>query len=421
MVDGNALRLALVTLAGACAVSGGVVVLLPAIVASDDVPLPGPAAKVLSPAAAAPEPSSTPASSFDTVRVEPDGSGLVAGQAEPGESVAILAGDEVVARTTADADGRFVAFLDLPASDAPVALSIRDGDGAMSDGTVILAPTGRAIAARVEAPAMTGPDADEAPPDAGPGTGASQDVEPAGVSADPVRVATADPLRVPGTPPAYAPEAAPGQGTAGAAAADVAAPALPPLSDEEGQLPVLLSDASGVRVIQPALPPGADPEVLDSVALDAIAYDVEGEVTVSGRGAGDGAVRLYLDNEAVAESVIGPDGQWSADLAGTAPGVYTLRVDELDAAGGVVSRIETPFQRERRDDIAAAMSGTAATSETIAVRTVQPGNTLWAIARERYNEPMMYVRVFEANRDRIRNPDLIYPGQVFVLPEIGLP
>ena len=50
------------------------------------------------------------------------------------------------------------------------------------------------------------------------------------------------------------------------------------------------------------------------------------------------------------------------------------------------------------------------------MRTVQPGNTLWAIARERYGEGIMYVMVFEANRDRIRNPDLIYPGQVFVLP-----
>jgi nucleoid-associated protein YgaU len=29
---------------------------------------------------------------------------------------------------------------------------------------------------------------------------------------------------------------------------------------------------------------------------------------------------------------------------------------------------------------------------------------------------MMYVQVFEANRDRIRDPDLIYPGQLFVLP-----
>ena len=55
----------------------------------------------------------------------------------------------------------------------------------------------------------------------------------------------------------------------------------------------------------------------------------------------------------------------------------------------------------------------------MATRTVQPGATLWAIAEERYGEGILYVTVFEANRDRIRNPDLIYPGQVFILPEEG--
>jgi len=55
----------------------------------------------------------------------------------------------------------------------------------------------------------------------------------------------------------------------------------------------------------------------------------------------------------------------------------------------------------------------------VAVRTVQPGNTLWAIAQERYGDGILYVRVFEANRDLIRNPNLIYPGQVFRLPEDG--
>ncbi|MGR3529772.1 MAG: LysM peptidoglycan-binding domain-containing protein, partial [Sulfitobacter sp.] len=45
------------------------------------------------------------------------------------------------------------------------------------------------------------------------------------------------------------------------------------------------------------------------------------------------------------------------------------------------------------------------------------GATLWAIARERYGDPFLYVRVFEANRDSIRDPDLIYPGQVFDLPD----
>ena len=48
--------------------------------------------------------------------------------------------------------------------------------------------------------------------------------------------------------------------------------------------------------------------------------------------------------------------------------------------------------------------------------TVQPGHTLWAIAREEFGEGVLYVQLFEANRDRIRDPDLIYPGQVFTVP-----
>ncbi len=52
----------------------------------------------------------------------------------------------------------------------------------------------------------------------------------------------------------------------------------------------------------------------------------------------------------------------------------------------------------------------------VRIVTVQPGNTLWQIARDRYGEGILYVRVFDANRGQIRDPDLIYPGQVFDLP-----
>jgi nucleoid-associated protein YgaU len=80
--------------------------------------------------------------------------------------------------------------------------------------------------------------------------------------------------------------------------------------------------------------------------------------------------------------------------------------------------METPFLREDRAEIAAVMAEeTSAEGFELAVQTVQPGNTLWAIARDRYGDGVLYVKVFEANRDRIRNPDLIYPGQIFVLPE----
>jgi hypothetical protein len=171
-----------------------------------------------------------------------------------------------------------------------------------------------------------------------------------------------------------------------------------------------------VRVLQPALPSGADPEVLATIALDAIAYDGAGEVVLSGRANG-GTVRLYLDNRPVGEAAIGPDGQWSVPLPEARPGaVHILRLDQVDAGGQVLSRIETPFRREERTALEAAMAESREPGRTVALRVVQPGNTLWAIARDRYGEPMMYVQVFEANRDRIRDPDLIYPGQLFVLP-----
>jgi nucleoid-associated protein YgaU len=48
--------------------------------------------------------------------------------------------------------------------------------------------------------------------------------------------------------------------------------------------------------------------------------------------------------------------------------------------------------------------------------TVARGDSLWRISRQAYGEGTRYSLVFRANRDRIRNPDRIYPGQVFVLP-----
>ena len=64
---------------------------------------------------------------------------------------------------------------------------------------------------------------------------------------------------------------------------------------------------------------------------------------------------------------------------------------------------------------APAPATVAATTQARIV-TVQPGFTLWQIASESYGDGVLYVQVFEANRDKIRNPDLIYPGQVFTVP-----
>ncbi|HBM59244.1 MAG TPA: peptidoglycan-binding protein LysM, partial [Citreicella sp.] len=134
---------------------------------------------------------------------------------------------------------------------------------------------------------------------------------------------------------------------------------------------------------------------------------------LAGRGRGAASVRVYLDNRPLITTRIAADGRWQAALPDVATGTYTLRVDQIDDAGEVTARAESPFRRESAEVLAAAAD------PAVAVRavTVQPGHTLWAIARTRYGQGIDYVKVFEANRSQIRDPDLIYPGQVFDIPD----
>ncbi|NNK77379.1 MAG: LysM peptidoglycan-binding domain-containing protein [Litoreibacter sp.] len=175
---------------------------------------------------------------------------------------------------------------------------------------------------------------------------------------------------------------------------------------------LVLADDTGVEVLQPApqpLVPGTDRNLapVANVVIDTITYDRAGEVALSGRGSSEGFVRVYIDGQPVQTTPISPDGTWETALPDVDAGIYQLRVDEVASDGSVTSRVETPFQREQTEVV----------SETVKAVTVQPGFTLWAIAKGRYGKGEQYVRVYEANRDLIRDPDLIYPGQVFTLPD----
>ncbi len=174
---------------------------------------------------------------------------------------------------------------------------------------------------------------------------------------------------------------------------------------------VVIAGKDGVKVVQ-----SSKQNSSQDVSVDAISYDETGEVSLTGRGKPSQIVRIYLNNMPISTAAMDATGQWSTALSEIDAGIYTLRVDELDKTGNVVSRLETPFKRERREDLAAYMTSVDEPAR-INVVTVQPGNTLWAIARKRYGRGILYVRVFEENKDKIRNPDLIYPGQVFSLPD----
>jgi nucleoid-associated protein YgaU len=50
---------------------------------------------------------------------------------------------------------------------------------------------------------------------------------------------------------------------------------------------------------------------------------------------------------------------------------------------------------------------------------VQPGASLWRIARRTYGDGVHYSLIYEANQSQIRDPDLIYPGQIFTVPQVN--
>lgn len=51
--------------------------------------------------------------------------------------------------------------------------------------------------------------------------------------------------------------------------------------------------------------------------------------------------------------------------------------------------------------------------------TVVSGDSLSKIAKEFYGDPMRYPEIFEANKPMLKDPDLIYPGQVLRIPGAG--
>jgi len=175
---------------------------------------------------------------------------------------------------------------------------------------------------------------------------------------------------------------------------------------------VVVADSDGVKVLQD------EQAITDQLALDSIAYDPFGNVTVGGRSSPSGLVRFYVNNEAISAAKTNKEGYWETDLSDIVPGTYTLRIDQLSLKGDVISRLESPFKREDREKLAKLIAPSTSPAR-INIVTVQPGNTLWAIARKRYGDGLLYVRVFEANRDKIKDPDLIYPGQLFDLPDLN--
>ena len=360
-------------------------------------PAPEPAAEVE--AAEAPTPAQPV---IDTWRVTAEGEAVVSGKAEPGARIEVVVDDKTVASGDVTVSGDFAILFTLAPNPKPslmwLSMPQKDQPPVLSEEMVALGP--------VEGPKL-------------------------------VETASTEAVSAAEAPPA-----------------------------------LLLSKEGAVVLQEPSA--ATEAALSTSVMIDTISYTPEGEVQIGGRGAAGAGLRLYLDNAEKTVLQVPASGLWVTTLADTAPGVYTLRVDQMDGSGKVTSRFETPFKRETLAALAAASSAEPAPQATVAASdapaqpqvaepaatevaaaepgaappaepappsastetpapqqpapepipaaapvtvTVQPGFTLWGIAQDRYGDGVMYVQVFEANKDKIKDPNLIYPGQVFSVPD----
>jgi nucleoid-associated protein YgaU len=144
------------------------------------------------------------------------------------------------------------------------------------------------------------------------------------------------------------------------------------------------------------------------LALETAEYDEAGKTTIAGNATPGARVELYVDNAHVGSTQADANGHWSVTPGrALGPGEYKLRADEVSPQGKVTARVEMPFTRPARME--GVPRGTVA--------FVQSGNSLWRIARRTLGQGTRYTVIYEANREQIRNPDLIYPGQVFLIPQ----
>ncbi len=393
-----------------------------------------PAAKPAAPAPA-PETAAAPADaplapSFDVVRVEPDGESVIAGRSAPGATIELLRGDQVHARGVADASGLFAIIPPpLPSGSHQIILQSIAPDGARQRSresvTVVINPDKTRPLVALASPdkptvLLSNPEIPEAKPAQDP-KAETKTAETKTAETKPAALGAAEPLKP--APQAGAPaQPAPQQQAS-------AAPGPPPAQ---------------------ATPPAQRPQI-KIVTVDA----EDGKLFVSGLSAPGATIRLYLNESLIAPGGAGGDGKVSFAIgSGVRPGDYRVRLDDVDPVSGQVkSRAEvvfnvpvqvasaTPQAPPARQAAPAASPQPApaapaspdasartgptdaqvATAGTVVIPSINTafvarGDNLWRISQRIYGKGYRYTEIYGANQQQIRNPHLIYPGQVFVLP-----
>ena len=379
---------------------------------------------------------------FDVLRVEPDGTAVIAGAAEPLGVLDVKEGDTVVASSSVGDTGDFVAIIETPLTPGDhliyLDVTMPDGRTARSLQTATISipetPDGDLLALITEpgkaSEIIASPDGDESAPkgtviarapgssgeqENGGQTSGNQDRD--GVNAsDDTNAAGGDAERTSANE-----QTQDGSGTDNAS------------DQEETQLQTVTVETDAESTEQN----GGQGEVVALVSIKAV--EIEGNrLFVAGSGTQGATIRGYIDDALIGDAEVNVDGNYVLDAEiDVSVGLHTIRVDMLDEDGGVVARAVVPFDRPPGDQVAAVSSAQATSGEqqqdgsqtftqpqlesSDNAVIIRRGDNLWRISRRMYGRGVRYTTIYLANEPQIVNPNLILPGQVFSVPKEPLP
>ncbi|WP_297843177.1 LysM peptidoglycan-binding domain-containing protein [uncultured Roseibium sp.] len=179
---------------------------------------------------------------------------------------------------------------------------------------------------------------------------------------------------------------------------------------------------------EPADVPAAAPDA-PTVTVEAVESEKD-KVFVAGTGEPGSSVRVYVGDEFQGEAKVGSGGKWLIEGGkNISEGNVEVRADLIGEDGSSVdARAAVTFEKEQDKQIvltkvvasgegAGADGQGAEVKKSLPVVIIRKGDNLWRISRRLYGEGVRYTTIYKANQQQIRNPDLIYPGQVFLTPE----
>ncbi len=162
----------------------------------------------------------------------------------------------------------------------------------------------------------------------------------------------------------------------------------------------------------------APSQVLKEKGIDpsglSFAFGADGTVTVTGK------VQQEADKARIKQLLLTLPGikQVKQELSVATAAAEPGEVSDTAATDATVAGT-TGAKDSERPPAAKTTSPTVDPSpgSTPGTYTVQPGDTLWKIARQFYGEGNQYLKIFEANKGLLKDPDHIFPGQELVIPE----